>query len=137
MKVIFLILSDFVLIIFINTVYSIRLKLVINFKTHITYIRNRIPKEQVKGIIQKNNRIQKQVKMEILLKYLIYHICNLPEKKAGRLNYLLGSLKMKVRRPGGDHGSKVSVYPCNHSETSAFHSYIVLHALLGSLQLVS
>ena len=65
MKVIFLILSDFVLIIFINTVYSIRLTLVINFKTHITYIRNRIPKEQVKGIIQKNYRIQKQVKIDL------------------------------------------------------------------------
>ena len=43
---------------------------------------------------------------------LIYLICNLPEKKAGLLNYLLGSLKMKVRRPCGNHGSKISVYPC-------------------------
>jgi hypothetical protein len=50
--------------------------------------------------------------METLLKHLIYHICNLPEKKAGHLNYLLGSLKMKVRRPGGNHGSEASVYPC-------------------------
>jgi hypothetical protein len=34
-------------------IYSIRLKLVINFKTHITYIGNRIQKEQGKGIIKK------------------------------------------------------------------------------------
>jgi len=46
-----------------NHIYSIRLKLVINFKTHITYIGNRIPKEQGKGIIQKTTESKDKSKL--------------------------------------------------------------------------
>jgi hypothetical protein len=50
-------------------------------------------------------------------KYRVFSISrsishDIVKKKAGHLNYLLGSLKMKVRRPGGNHGSIASVYPC-------------------------
>ena len=49
--------------------------------------------------------------METLLKHLNYHICNLPEKKSWVPKLFVGLLEKKVRRPGGNHGSKVSVYP--------------------------